>query len=192
MTLETGRPPPTFENMTVRLHFLSPAMRRRCSAGFTLLELTVVLFIMALFVTVAAVSFQGIDGEQVLREPAEELQRMAREAVRRAGMYEQPQVIVFDKHGFGTRYRDDVNATPENGGTTQWLRRVQIPEDISCQMKHWGQKEWKPAAGQRWMVQPSGLCEPLTVRLERGRSYIEMQFNPLTGGVAEEHMSIQP
>lgn len=167
-------------------------MKRRISVGFTLLELTVVLFIMALFVTVAAVSFQGMDGEQVLREPAEELQRMAREAVRRAGMYEQPEVIVFEKHGFGIRYRDDVNATPENGGTTRWMRRVQIPEDITFRMKHWGQSEWKPAAGQRWLVQASGLCEPLAVRLERGNSYIEMQFNPLTGGVADEHMSIHP
>jgi type II secretion system protein H len=167
-------------------------MSRRVPAGFTLLELTVVLFIMALFVTVAAVSFQGLDGEQVLRTPADELQRMAREAVRRAGMYEQPEVIVFEKHGFGIRYRDDVNATPDNGGANEWVRRVEIPDDISFRMKRWGQKEWKPAAGQHWMVQPSGLCEPLAVRLERGRSFIELQFNPLTGGVAEEHMSIAP
>lgn len=178
--------------MTGRPHLLSRAMCRQRSAGFTLLELTVVLFIMAVFVTVAAVSFQGIDGEQVLRTPADELQRTAREAVRRAGMYEQPEVIVFEKNGFGIRYRDDLAASEANGGATQWVRRVVIPDDITVRMKHWGQNEFKPAAGQRWMVQPSGLCEPLTVRLDRGRSFIELQFNPLTGGVAEEHMSIAP
>ena len=178
--------------MIARPHLSLPATSRRYSAGFTLLELTVVLFIMAVFVTVAAVSFEGIDGEQVLRTPADELQRMAREAVRRAGMYERPEVIVFEKHGFGIRYRDDLAAMEANGGNTQWIRRVAIPEDISVRMKHWGQNEFKPAAGQRWMVQPSGLCEPLTVRLDRGRSFIELQFNPLTGGVAEEHMSIAP
>jgi prepilin-type N-terminal cleavage/methylation domain-containing protein len=180
--------------MKVRRHPSQPVEHRgtRHGPGFTLLELVVVLFIMVLFVSVAAFSFEGVTDEQVLRTPGGELQRVAREAVRRAGMYEEAEVIVFDQRGFGVRYRDD----PElNGGapdSRHWLRRVELPQDMQLKMKRWGQKEWQPAAGQRWIVQPSGLCEPVTVRLERGRSYLEMQFNPLTGGVADERMSIQP
>jgi prepilin-type N-terminal cleavage/methylation domain-containing protein len=175
-----------------------PSLRRSitpslqgCSRGFTLLEMTMVLFIMAIFISVAAFSFQGLTDEQILRTPAAELQRMAREAVSRAGIYEQPETIVFDKTGFGIRYRADASSTA--GGNTQyWLRRVQTPPEMRLLMKRWGQNKWIPAAGERWMALPSGICEPLAVRLEWGRSFTEMQFHPLTGGVAEESTYVAP
>jgi len=159
--------------------------------GFTLLEMTMVMFIMAIFISVATFSFQGVTDEQILRTPAAELQRMAREAVSRAGIYEQPETIVFEKTGFGIRYRGEASAT-ESGNTQYWLRRVQTPPDMRLLMKRWGESKWQPAAGQRWMMLPSGLCEPLSIRLEWGRSFTEMQFHPLTGGVAEETTYIAP
>ena len=160
-------------------------------AGFTLLEMTLVLFIMAIFISVAAFSFQGVTDEQILRTPAAELQRMACEAVKRAGLYEKTETIAFEKAGFGIRYRGE--ATMANGVAAQhWLHRVQTPPDMRLLIKRWGQTRWLPAAGQYWTVLPSGLCEPLAVRLEWGRSFTEMLFNPLTGGVAEATTFIAP
>lgn len=150
-----------------------------------------VMFIMAIFIGVATFSFQGVTDEQILRTPAAELQRMAREAVGRAGIYEQPETIVFEKSGFGIRYRGEASATGEDN-TQYWLRRVEPPPDMRVLMKRWGQSKWLPAAGQTWMVLPSGLCEPLSIRLEWGQSFTEMQFHPLTGGVAEENTYIAP
>jgi type II secretory pathway pseudopilin PulG len=153
--------------------------------------MTMVMFIMAIFITVAAFSFQGVTDEQILRTPASELKRMAREMVSRAGVYEQPESIMFEKTGFGIRYRSDASAT--DGAPAQyWLRRVQTPPDMRLMMKRWGQNKWLPAAGQAWVALPSGLCEPLSIRFEWGRSYSEMQFNPLTGGVADESTYIAP
>ena len=57
-------------------------------------------------------------------------------------------------------------------------------------IKRWGSSEWRAAAGQRWVTLPGGLCEPLSVRMEWKRSFIEMQFHPLTGGIADETMII--
>lgn len=164
---------------------------RLAPSGFTLLEMTMVIFIMAIFVGVAAFSFEGMSEEEILRTPASELQRMAHEAVSRAGIYEQPEEIVFEKSGFGIRYRGDVS--PGDGGQAQyWLRRVQTPPEMRLLMKRWGQDKWLPAAGQRWVALPSGLCEPLSIRMEWGRSFTEMQFHPLTGGVADETTYIAP
>lgn len=163
----------------------------RYPAGFTLLEMTMVIFIMAIFISVAAFSFQGVTDEQILRTPAAELQRMAHEAVSRAGIYEQQETIVFEKAGFGIRYRGDASAA--GGGNAQyWLRRVQTPPNMRLLMKRWGQDRWVPAAGQQWVALPSGLCEPLSIRMEWGRSFTEMQFHPLTGGVADETTYIAP
>ncbi len=150
-----------------------------------------VLFIMAIFISVAAFSFQGLTDEQILRTPAAELKRMAREAVSRAGIYEQPETIVFEKNGFGIRYRGDASAA-SGGDAHYWLRRVQTPPEMGLLMKRWGENKWLPAAGQRWMALPSGLCEPLSVRMQWGNSFTEMQFNPLTGGVADETTYVAP
>ena len=109
----------------------------------------------------------------------------------RAGVYEQRETIVFEKTGFGIRYRGDASAT--SGAPAQyWQRRVQTPPDMRLLMKRWGQNKWQPAAGQAWVALPSGLCEPLSIRFEWGRSFTEMQFNPLTGGVADESTYIAP
>ena len=149
-----------------------------------------VLFIMAIFVTIGIFSFQGSSEEEILRKPAAELQRMAREAVSRAGTYEEQQEIVFLKDGFGTRIHGEVDLKAEAGSNQYWLKRVRTPPEMKVLLKRWGSEEWRPAAGQKWVTLPSGLCEPVSVRLEWKSSFLEMQFHPLTGGVADESMSI--
>ena len=149
-----------------------------------------VLLIMVLMFGVAAFSFQGVTEADTLRKPAGELQRMAREAVRRAGLYERPQFILFEKTGFVIHYRNDASAVANAESNTVWQRRVEVPDKMTLKLRRWGAKGWQPAAGQRWVVLPSGLCEPLAVRMEMGGSSIELQFNPLTGGVAEETLNI--
>ena len=163
----------------------------RLPDGYTLIEITLVIFIMALFIGIAAVSFSGLSSEQDLKKPAAELEIMAREAVRRAGMYEQPQVIVFEKTGFAMRYQEDASALASGADTNIWVRHTDVPGNMKILLKHWGMKKWMPAAGERWIVLPSGLCEPIQVRMELGRSYIEMEFNPLTGAIADENMEVR-
>ena len=164
----------------------------RHPAGFTLMEMVIVLLIISLLAGISVMSFQGITDQQTLRTPALELQRMAREAVRRAGIYEQTQTITFEKNAFTIRYKSDAKAVTDADSKTVWQRRIEAPANMRLLVQRWGMKDWIPAAGQRWTVQPSGLCEPLAVRFELGNSHLEMRFNPLTGGVAEETMSIAP
>ena len=158
-------------------------------AGFTLLEMVMVLFIMALFVGVASFSFQGSDDEEALRKPASELQRLARDAVRRAGMYEQTQTIEFQKTGFAMRFAKDPADVKKGEENQIWLKQVKVPDKMKLSILRWGSTKWQAAPGQRWVMLPSGLCEPISVRMELGRSYIEMRFNPLTGGVQDEVLS---
>ena len=170
-------------------HLLTTRHSRQ-SAGFTLIEMVVVMLIIALLLGISVMSFQGVTEQQTLRTPALELQRMAREAVRRAGMYEQTQTIAFEKNAFSIRYKSDAKSVADADSKTVWQRRIDIPQNMRMSVMRWGGQEWLPATGQKWIVQPSGLCEPLSVRFELGPSHLEMRFNPLTGGVAEETMFI--
>jgi prepilin-type N-terminal cleavage/methylation domain-containing protein len=163
---------------------------QRASAAFTLLEMVVVLFIIAVFAGVAAFSFTGLTEQEALRKPAAELQFLAREAVRRAGMTEQPQFIVFETNAFSMNYRGDPAAVTASRDERRWVRRTQGPENMNILLKRWGSKDWRPASGQRWVVQGGGLCEPLEVRMELGPNWIEMQFHPLTGAVASQEFHL--
>ena len=44
--------------------------------------------------------------------------------------------------------------------------------------------------GQRWIFQPTGLCEPVSVRIIENEAWIEVRFDPLTAGIEEETYNI--
>ena len=43
-----------------------------------------------------------------------------------------------------------------------------------------GAKDFAPATGQRMLLRPGGLCEPLTLRWERDTQWIMATLDPLT------------
>jgi hypothetical protein len=155
-----------------------------------LLEISLVLFVMSLLVGTCIYSFAGLTAEQEIRRPATEFQRMTMEAVRRAALHEKPQVIVFEPRGFAIRYRTDPDGSASPADQQAWVRRVTLPQGMKMSLRRWGQERMQPAAGQRLVVAPGGLCEPLTARFELGSSWFELTLDPLSGGMAEEAMSL--
>jgi hypothetical protein len=71
------------------------------------------------------------------------------------------------------------------------VKRFTLPPDMSLSLRRFGSDKFVPAAGQRLIIAPSGLCEPLTARFEQGRSWFEVTLDPLTGGAREESMVVQ-
>lgn len=61
-----------------------------------------------------------------------------------------------------------------------------LPAGLEFFMYSVEKKKWLPVSGWRWRFQPSGLCDPLEVRVYRGEAWMGMRFAPLTAGVAEE------
>lgn len=165
--------------------------QRQHPGGFTLLEMVIVLFIMALLMGLAVMRFDSVSGQQEIRRPVSELQRMTQDAVRRAVLYERPQVILFDARGFAMNYKTDVNGQADAQDPVVWRRRVDTPPAMKLMLRRFGSEKFTPAAGQRLVVAPGGLCEPLTARFELGPSWIEVTLDPLSGGVQEEAMNIQ-
>lgn len=169
---------------------MKPCFRPSRTQGFTLLELCVVMMVMALMIGLAVFSFQGLDGEGAMRRPASELESMAKEAVRRASLYESPQVIAFEKTGFVMQYRQDTDPSRKTEKSEKWQRRVTVPPEMKILIRRWGSKKWVPAPGEHWIISAGGFCEPLEVRLELGESFLQMEFDPLSGGVREESMRV--
>lgn len=154
------------------------------------MEMTLVMLVMALIVGLGAYSFGGVSGEELLRRPASEFQKMVLESVRRASLYERAQVIFFDRQGFVLRYQEDQQALNREGEDQLWQRRVEVPLEMGVKLRRWGQNQFLAAAGQKLVIAPGGLCEPLTVRFEHRGSWLELTLDPLSGGVADEAMFV--
>jgi len=158
-----------------------PASRQR---GFTLLEIVLVVLIIGLSMGALIPFFgSGIENEG-LRRAAADFEKAARTARGLALGSGYPAELRLDKKQFqlhGFRAASDAGTEPELveqtfliGNATAWKVRT------------WLRPAWRTPDEERWVFQPSGLVEPLTVRFLRGDAYVEFGFNPLTGETEEE------
>jgi prepilin-type N-terminal cleavage/methylation domain-containing protein len=84
----------------------SPLRQARC-AGFTLVEIVIVMTILAVLAAASIPSFRGLQRERAAREPIAALIDMAKEARLRAMKEKRPYQIALTAQGFtGTRYFD--------------------------------------------------------------------------------------
>ncbi len=64
-----------------------------------------------------------------------------------------------------------------------------FPNDVQVSIRRWNDLAWVALSGgerRRWIFQPSGMCEPMTVRVEADHSFFEVEFHPLTADVKSE------
>jgi prepilin-type N-terminal cleavage/methylation domain-containing protein len=131
-------------------------MQRR-AAGFTLLEMIVVLVIAGLVIGIGASAVAQLTEEHELRKVAHDAEGVIMQAVTRTLATTQPQ---------------GVNLEALAQGAKLMVRRAGTEEFIS-------------AEGQRMFLRPGGLCEPLTLRWQQDTAWISATLDPLTGGFAE-------
>jgi len=151
--------------------------RRQRRAGFTIMEIIVVMAIIIMMIGIASFAIRQATPDPSVRKPADELIRIAKIAVRASAVQGRGFAVAFDKQGFSL-----------TGADTGQQTRGSVPKGMKMHIKRWGGREWEEAAGYRWYFGSQGLCEPLTVRFAAQDSAIEMKFNPLTGTPSEEQM----
>ncbi len=76
----------------------------------------------------------------------------------------------------------------------QFLTEVEIDPSIRCSLMVWNEQDWISLTGgefRRWVFQPSGMCEPLSVRMENDGAFFEVTFHPLTADIQRERSWIE-
>lgn len=159
------------------------AMRRsrarnpaRGRAGYTLLEIALVVSIIVLLVGAAIPLTSGFVREQRLRDVVRELLVLAKTARTEAMTTGRPTAIIFDKNGFAL-------SRPGDGEPSD---TAPLPRGMTYTLRPFAADRALRPDGQRWIFQPTGLLEPVTVRLMEGEAWIEVMFDPLTAGLADE------
>lgn len=151
------------------------------SRGFTLLEMGLVLFILLLIAGVAIPATSGLITEEQLRQHSNELLLYARTARRLAVSENRPYEIRFAEKSFSLEpYLTGENRNPDV------VSDHELTSGVSYAVQRWNEKELGKPEDQSWIFQPSGICEPIRVRFQNGRNWIEIAINPLTARAQEE------
>ncbi|MBE2179542.1 MAG: prepilin-type N-terminal cleavage/methylation domain-containing protein [Chthoniobacterales bacterium] len=148
--------------------------------GYTLLEIALVVAIIGMIVGVAVPMTSGFMREQRLRDVVRELLVLAKTARADAMTTGRMSEVVFAKKEFGLRRPGDEEPS-EIVGLPQGMAYVLIP---------FGSEKAVRPDGQRWVFRPTGLCEPLRVRVEEGEAWMEVSFDPLTASLDDESYHI--
>jgi len=150
------------------------------TGGFTLLEMIVVLAIIGVLTTFFAVAFVESTEDNDLRVMATELRTAAQKASRLAEAHGGDYYLLLDRQGFGL---GEASAVDDFGESTF---EHSLPKGMEMKLRRFGDEGWLEPERFPWGFPANGLNEPLDIRLEKGKAYIEMSFNALTGRVEQQ------
>lgn len=148
--------------------------------GYTLIEIALVLAIIVMIVGAAIPLSSGFMREQRLRDVVRELLILAKTARSEAMTTGRATGVVLGKKGFGLMQAGGEEASDS----------YQLPRSMNYVLRPFASEKTIKPDGQTWIFQPSGLCEPLTFRVEENDAWIEVTFDPLTANIGEEAYEI--
>lgn len=76
----------------------------------------------------------------------------------------------------------------------RFFEEYEFADDINCSLRFWDETQWVFLSGgefRRWIFQPSGMCEPLRVRVEADGAFFEIEFHPLTADIKSERSWVE-
>ena len=135
---------------------------------------------MGLLTTFFAMSFFESSADDDLREAAAELRTAAQKASRMSEAYGGDFHLLLDRGGFGLGESSGV------GDFGEITLENPLPKNIRLKLRRFGDEGWIDPSHFAWGFPANGISEPLDIRLEKGRAYVEMSFNALTGRVDRE------
>lgn len=131
------------------------ASQRLAPRAFTLLEVIVAMSIGLIVLGVSVLSISGVQDENRLRRQATDIEETVREALFEAVSTQRPVRLALD------------------GG---------LGGDGAVLVRRFGERKFREARrGEFWEFSPTGICEPIEVRVESSLGEIELAFDPLTG-----------
>jgi prepilin-type N-terminal cleavage/methylation domain-containing protein len=131
------------------------ASQRLAPRAFTLLEVIVAMSIGLIVLGVSVLSISGVQDDNRLRRVATDIEGTVREALFEALSTQRPVRLALD------------------GG---------LGGEGSVMVRRYGEKKFREARqGEFWEFSPTGICEPIEVRVQHELGEVELAFDPLTG-----------
>jgi type II secretory pathway pseudopilin PulG len=148
--------------------------------GFTILEVCVVLFIIAVMFAVAVPTATHLLEEEKLQGPIRELQSFARTARRDAMMENRPYVVLLLNNSYLLRPLDETK-DPASKPMSYVL-----PPGVKFAIKHLGDRDFLKKTDASWIFTQNGLCEPMKFLFQRKSNWVRLGVDPLTATIEKE------
>jgi Tfp pilus assembly protein FimT len=153
--------------------------------AFTILEVCVVLFIIAVMFSVAMPTASHLLEEEKLQGPIRELQTFARTARRNAIMENRNYEVLLLNDSYLLR---PVDGSKDSG---QKPITYELPDGVTFSIKRVGDREFRPQEDASWFFSANGLCEPLKFLFQRKGDWVRFRVDPLTATIQKEESLIQ-
>jgi len=158
----------------------------RCAQrGFTLLEVCVVLFILAIVFVVSVPPAAHLLDEEKLQRPIRELQNFARSARRNAMMENRTYELLLLNNSYVLR---PVEQNKRANGTGQTYN---LPRDVTFAIKRLGDRGFLKKTDASWYFAPNGICEPMSFVFQRKGDWVRFEVDPLTATIQNKESFIQ-
>jgi prepilin-type N-terminal cleavage/methylation domain-containing protein len=146
---------------------------RSSRPGFTLLEIMMVLALIAIIFIGSAPLIVASSRERSMRDAASEIEAMVRAERHDVMASGERRVLEIRPAGFFEKGLKPREVLPMTKAAKLTFRAP-------------GERDWGKPTGQEWEFSPIGMVTPLSVRLENGDYWMELDFDMLTGRLAEE------
>jgi len=153
-------------------------------AGFTLLEICFVLFIVAVLFAVSAPPVAKQFQEEQIRKPVRELQSFAKTARRLAMEQNRSYQILLLNRGF-------ILEPVEKRDTDTQSLRYDLPDNVNFEIQRPADHNLQRVADARWIFTANGLCEPVTFFFQRGDDWVRFRVDALTARIENEESFIK-
>lgn len=181
----------------------------RSAAGFTLLEIVIVLLVVGVVIGGAFGLMVASSDERALNRSQVEIEVLAKRARAIASLQQRPYALEFSEQSVRMMPLAEAMVDPDSrdGSSRRQGDGVigvdsrfdamyafwTIDEEMRMFVRRWASDRWVPSDSKTrhiWRFDPDGICEPIGVRLEYRRSWVESIFHPLTAGVRESFSEI--
>ena len=179
--------------------------QQRSTAGFTLIEVVVSFVLIVLIIGVGVLSLATESARKQITKPAGELKKYARRGLQMAINKRRTFAIQLtpdsfalregsgdstSEDDFGRASGDGFDGLAGNEDSSGMLGAYQLDELMTLEVRRWGEKYFRKPEGDAWVFEPSGICEPIGIKLIHQKGFIEMEFNPLTAKVQDQSLVI--
>lgn len=100
----------------------------------------------------------------------------------------------IDNGGGLTKTTELSLAPPAPKFDEHWTEKYEMPQDMQYSIQHWYDAEPIFLEGDEvklWVFQPSGICQPLKVHIERDNATFDVEFAALTADIVKENMNLR-
>jgi len=171
--------------------------------GFTLIEIVMVLAIASVLIGGAVSVMVFSSDERDLRNASGEVELLARRARTISILQQIPYALEFrpgvvrllpfaesgqeeKKTASGHTIGGERVIMPSAGVASPVHSQLSLDPKMASFVRRWNTEGWLPMSDRAvhvWRFDPDGLCEPISVRLNLGRNYIEDTYHPLTASI---------